>query len=131
MEQSELDEIIKKWDNAGYLYDLKNKRNVALAIHFGYKNFCDIVNCNDTYYPTCDGVFNIDTTQLYAPSVYRLFKDIIKDIDEEEIKNKAIKLFIDLSDALNRVDLRNTMTTYSFIDAEAEFVSEFTKNYKL
>ena len=55
-------EIINKWENIGFLTDVKNKRNVAIA--------CDIT----ALYLINKLMSNKNITLLYHPVIVRIFK---------------------------------------------------------
>lgn len=118
--------IINKWENIGFLTNVKNKRNVSLA--------CEIASLyllNETE----DVKYSEDTIEILAhPVVARIFRNIEEDLPFNLIVDKTIQIIIEFSEQHKIFeskfgDLQSKENLVNEI--EAKLVYEFCSNFKI
>jgi hypothetical protein len=122
LKQQNPNELIIKWKNIGFLTNVKNKRNVALAFELTlWYLSTDINYCTNSYIST-----------LTHPVIYRIFRNIENDLPTEVIFNKVIEIIKSF-----KVKLDEIQTTDEWVnrdknktkDVEIEFISDFCDNF--
>jgi hypothetical protein len=116
-------ELITKWEKIGFLSNIKNKRNLALACEFSALYLLDNIE-----------KYNGEITTLTHPVIVRIFNKIEEDLPVELIFNKVIKIIIAFSAKLitNQTTQvwNNRNPNLDDKDIEAEFVKDFCDNFQ-
>jgi hypothetical protein len=115
-------ELITKWENIGFLTNVKNKRNTALACEFSTLYLLDNIE-----------KYNGEITTLTHPVIIRIFNKVEQDLPAELIFNKVIQIIIALSAKLITYQTIKVWTNRNpnldEKDIELEFVIDFCDNY--
>ena len=115
-------ELITKWENIGFLTNVKNKRNTALACEFSTLYLWDNIE-----------KYNGEITTLTHPVIIRIFNKVEQDLPAELIFNKVIQIIIALSAKLityQTIEVWNSRNpNLDEKDIELEFVKDFCDNY--
>jgi hypothetical protein len=115
-------ELITKWENIGFLTNVKNKRNTALACEFSTLYLLDNIE-----------KYNGEITTLTHPVIIRIFNKVEQDLPAELIFNKVIQIIIALSAKLityQTIEVWNSRNpNLDEKDIELEFVKDFCDNY--
>ena len=115
-------ELITKWENIGFLTNVKNKRNTALACEFSTLYLLDNIE-----------KYNGEITTLTHPVIIRIFNKVEQDLPVELIFNKVIQIIIALSAKLityQTIEVWNSRNpNLDEKDIELEFVKDFCDNY--
>jgi len=123
LKEQNSNELITKWENIGFLYNVKNKRNLALACEFSALYLLDNVE-----------KYNGDITTLTVPVIIRIFREIEEDLPAELIFGKVIEIitefYIKVNEFQKSEEWLNRGNTIEK-DVEAEFVAEFSDNYNI
>jgi hypothetical protein len=121
LKEQNSNELITKWENIGFLYNAKNKRNLALACEFSALYLLDNVE-----------KYNGNITTLALPVIIRIFREIEEDLPTELIFGKVIEIitefYIKVNEFQKSEEWLNRGNTIEK-DVEAEFVAEFSDNY--
>ena len=117
-------ELITKWENIGFLTNVKNKRNTALACEFSTLYLLDNIE-----------KYNGEITTLTHPVIIRIFNKVEQDLPAELIFNKVIQIIIALSAKLityQTIEVWNSRNpNLDEKDIELEFVKDFCDNYPI
>jgi hypothetical protein len=115
-------ELITKWENIGFLTNVKNKRNTALACEFSKLYLLDNIE-----------KYNGEITTLTHPVIIRIFNKVEQHLPAELIFNKVIQIIIALSAKLityQTIEVWNSRNpNLDEKDIELEFVKDFCDNY--
>jgi len=118
----DIDVAIERWERVGLMEDVRNRDNMAIVLEATaiYLN-SDINN----------GRYNEDEVcTILFPIMYRIFKDYVRPMSQDEICNKVPEICEDV-----RYKWLNGGATryaeYPGIDIELEFACDYVTEYKL